>query len=195
MADFTDEVFPEDVSDGATGGPEFSTVIITASSGNEQRVQQWERPRRRWNVSHGLRTPEEMSLLVAFFLGVKGKATGFRFRDPSDYEATDEPLSGVGGTRQLTKEYTFGSLTTSRDITKPAPATVTLKRNGVAYTDFTLDTSTGIVTLVGLTTGTFTWSGEFHVPARFDTDSFRLNMEEFGIRNWEEIIVLELMDE
>lgn len=190
---FLDMVFPRDISDGATGGPEWSTIVVTASAGTEQRIQQWTRPRMRWDVSHAIKTPAEMSALVAFFYNTRGRAYSFRFQDPADFQAEGEPLEGSDPVRQLVKDYTFGGFTFRRTVKLVDASTFTLTRDGLDYPDFTLDDASGQVELTGLTDGTFTWSGEFFVEARFDVDAFSMNVQEWGIRNWEGIPIVELL--
>lgn len=190
---FLDVRFPEDISDNATGGPSFSTTLVITGSGAEQRIARWQNARLKWDVSHALRTPAQMDTLIAFFRVAQGRLNGFRFRDPSDYEASDAPLSGAGATRQLVKRYSFGLYQYDRVIKKPVAGTVALKRNGANYSAFVVNAATGVVTLSGATDGAFTWSGEFDVSARFDTDEMSVSLQEWGIRDWQGIPIVELL--
>src|SRR6185437_10277846 len=69
-----------------------------------------------------------------------------------------EPLSPTGAlTVQLIKTYTSGPSAIVRNIYKPvASPAVTLQRNGSPYLTFSLDTTTGLVTLVADSTATIT---------------------------------------
>ena len=58
---FVEARFPANISQGAKGGPVFSTVVITTASGAEQRVGQWSLGRHRWDVSHALKNPTQMN--------------------------------------------------------------------------------------------------------------------------------------
>jgi uncharacterized protein (TIGR02217 family) len=53
---FLDIAFPGSVGRGATGGPGFSTQIVTLASGAEQRNVNWSNSRGRWNISTGIRS-------------------------------------------------------------------------------------------------------------------------------------------
>jgi len=77
---------------------------------------------------------------------VRGRQYGFRFKDWGDYTATDQPLVPDGGpTVQLRKVYGTGANDYARNITKPVSAA--LKRGGTITSAYSLDTTTGIVTL------------------------------------------------
>ena len=57
---FLDIAFPGSVGRGATGGPGFSTQIVTLASGAEQRNVNWLQARGRWNISTGIRSRADM---------------------------------------------------------------------------------------------------------------------------------------
>ena len=64
---FLDIAFPNAVARGATGGPGFSTNVVTLGSGSERRNIQWSNARGDWNISTGIRTRAEMQ---AWLLGI-----------------------------------------------------------------------------------------------------------------------------
>jgi uncharacterized protein (TIGR02217 family) len=153
--------FPTNISIGAHGGPEFATDIVTVNSGFESRNQRWSVPRLKYDVSHAVRTIAEMKQLVAFFRMVKGRAHGFRFKDFADYTVlTTEgrlgknitnsvPSSTMTGEKvyKLFKTYDFSTNFTDREIKKPIASTFKLYVNSVQTTAYSLDSTTGIVTL------------------------------------------------
>ncbi len=149
VAPAIDEVqFPTGIAEGATGGPQFSTVVIVAGNGIEQRVPLYTHGRYSWNAATGLKSPTDMAVITAFWLARQGRARGFRWQDWDDYKAIAEPLTITGGpTAQLQKTYTSGLVSYSRVIYKPqATPAATITRNASPYAAFTLDTTTGIVT-------------------------------------------------
>lgn len=202
-----DEVqFPTTISWGATGGPTFSTTVVTLSTGYEQRNQNWEYARGRWIVGHNLKFDSELQDLIAFFRSRRGKARGFRFKDWADYTLTDEVIGagdGVEDEYQIIKTYADSESINSyeRTITKPVDGTIVVSVDSVTQTettDYTLDHTTGIITF---TTGhipasgkTITVSGEFDTPARFDTDQMDINLEFYNLSNWAGIPIVELPD-
>jgi len=146
--DFLEIQFPSDIAYGSTFGPGWQTDVVRVASGAETRTATWANPLRRGDVSYGVKTEDEMDALLTFFIEVRGKQYGFRFKDWGDYTATDQPLLSDGGpTVQLRKVYGTGANDYARAITKPISATVALKRNGSAFTAYTLDDTTGVVTL------------------------------------------------
>src|SRR5262245_58420702 len=109
---FHDIRFPDDISYGSSGGPNYSTDIVVTQSGYEQRNINWQEARARYNVAHGVKTQSQLDTLIAFFRARKGRAHGFRFRDWTDYEAAGQVI-GTGNASQtqfqLTKQYVSGS--------------------------------------------------------------------------------------
>jgi len=168
---FLDISFPPYVARGATGGPTFSTNVVTLASGAEQRNLLWANSRGRWNISTGIRTRAQMLEVIAFFHIVKGRGYSFRFRDWNDYQATDVPMVEVTSTVwQLVKRYTIAGFEHVRIITKPVAGTVAIKVNGVPTTPDSIDHLTGRVIFASEPSAAPTASFEFDVPVRFDTD-------------------------
>ncbi len=167
--------FNTEIRYGARGGPEFRTEIVTVTSGAEQRNVGWADSRGQWQSGDDVYTREELDILIAFFRERMGRAGGFRFKDWSDWEVTEDngvlgTITGSITTLQLQKKYVNGANTVYRDIKKPVPGTVVVYDNlGAPVVGVVIDYTTGIVEL---SPGTYTWSGEFDVPARFDVDRF-----------------------
>jgi uncharacterized protein (TIGR02217 family) len=212
MASFHEIQFPVGVSQGAQGGMRFNTSVIPLSSGAEHRNINWVFSRGEWDVKHGLKTQEDIEGLVDFFAARRGKAYGFRFKDWSDYRlprwrytpgdmfpipvqmTTD---GGVTTMFQLKKVYTDAGGNYTRIIAKPQTNQVAVQMldNGLPTTHFTVDPTTGIVTLtapLSTTTGhTIAVACEFDVPVRFDTDDMKITTTTTEIYAWEAIPVVE----
>lgn len=167
--------FGVEIRYGMRGGPEFNTDIVTVTSGAEHRNASWLDSRGRWQSGDDVYDRSEIEALSAFFRERMGRAGGFRFKDWTDWEATITTgvltaISGSTTTMQLSKKYVNGANTIYRAIKKPVPGTVTLfDSSNVEIASPTIDYTTGIVTI---SSGTYKWTGEFDVPARFDTDRF-----------------------
>ncbi len=69
---FLDIAFPGSVGRGATGGPGFSTQIVTLASGAEQRNVNWSQARGRWNISTGIRSRADMAVVGGLAAGERG---------------------------------------------------------------------------------------------------------------------------
>lgn len=199
-ADFDEVRFPTDISEGAVGGPMYSTVVNEGRNGSEARQSLWGAGRCRYDIGYSLRTKAVMQTVVAFFRARGGRRQGFRFKDWLDYTATDEALPNPypATTIQLQKTYSSGSASEVRRIYKPVAGTVVLKMNGVVKANpafWTIDTTTGVVTIVGAFGGgdVFTWTGEFDVPVRFDTDRMAVAQEAVQINNWDGVPLIEIL--
>lgn len=180
-----DEVrLSEEVERGARGGPGFKTNILTLSSGFEKRSQVWSKARGRWDVSYGISRRADFVGVMTHFYARRGRARGFRFKDWSDFELTQEGIGiGDGATTafQTTKSYASGSQTYVRNIKKLASVSE-VRVNGVVQvlsTDYTIDLNTGILTLNTAPTSSHVVdiTGEFDVPVRYDTDQFDVTLE------------------
>lgn len=198
MTGFAEVQFPPDISYGSSGGPEYTTDIVISTSGHEQRNVNWSQARLRYNVAKGVKTKDQLSSLIAFFRARKGRAYGFRFKDWSDFSATNEVIgTGNGSTAQfqLVKRYLSGGVQETRTITKPVAGTVSVYKNSVLQTSgVSVNSTTGIVTFTAApATGLpITASFEFDVPVRFDTDRLAASMDTYGTHSWDDITLVEV---
>lgn len=198
---FIDVEFPRNISEGSSGGPTFNTTVFTAASGAEQRNVLWQNARAKYDVAQGIRDKEDMDEILKFFYNVKGKATGFRFYDWSDFDVTNQVI-GVGtGSQtafQIVKTYTLGANTYTRVINKVVPDTLTaMTLNGtpVLSSTYSVDNNTGLVTFNSAPAGGVTVGVaycEFHVPVRFDTDEMPISLEAFRLESWNDIPLVEI---
>ncbi|TVR77915.1 MAG: TIGR02217 family protein [Rhodospirillales bacterium] len=206
MTGFHEVQFPPDISDEASGGPGYSTTVVTTVSGHELRNANWAAARGNWaaargnwNVAHGLKRRDQAAALIAFFRARKGRAYGFRFKDWTDYQAFAQALGlGDGANKifQLVRRYASGGEIETRIIAKPVTTgTVKIYRDGVeAVTGWTLNTATGLVTFT-----TAPGSGvqvmadfDFDVPVRFDSDQMDITIESYQLGSWGQIQVAEI---
>jgi uncharacterized protein (TIGR02217 family) len=190
--------FPSDIAYGSSGGPEYSTDVIVMHSGYEQRNQNWEAARARYNVAHGVKTQAQLAALIAFFRARKGKTHGFRFKDWTDYQATGQQIGTGNGSAtafQLVKTYSSGAGSETRTILKPVSGTVKIYKNGVLQASgVSVDTVTGIVTFAAAPASgvAITADFEFDVPARFDTDRLSASLDQYGSYSWAHVPIVEI---
>ena len=160
------------VAYGSQFGQEFRTRIVNLKSGQERRNIEWSMPLGRYSVLFQALNPEDHAAVRAAHMASMGSAIPFRFKDWTDYTAEDQAIGVATGSPQelqLVKSYTFGSLTLSRIISKPIADTVELFADGVSI-GVSVDDETGIVSFIATVGAEITWSGEFDVPVRFESD-------------------------
>jgi uncharacterized protein (TIGR02217 family) len=202
--------FPDNISYGSSGGPGFKTGISEGHSGLEQRTVEWSIARARYNVAKGITDKTDMDEVRAFFYSVRGRASGFRFKDWGDYALFTENIgTGDGSTLifPIIKTYAVGSLDYVRRIYKPL-ATGSDSLSFRVYVDatlktltthYTLNTETGVITFTGgnapAATKDVTVTGEFDVPVRFDTDQMDAAHDGFLTETWASIPLVELIEE
>ena len=206
---FDDVRLPTAISRASTGGPERRTDVVTTASGREERNSRWAYSRRRYNIGFGVKTLEQLQQVIAFFEGQRGKLHAFRFKDFADHKscaanATPLPTDQILGTGtgaqaafQLVKHYGAPSRDYARRVTAPVAGTVLVAVNGVATANFTLNTSTGVLTFnagsIPANGTTVTAGFEFDVPVRFDTDEITINLSHFEAGEIPEIPLLEVI--
>ncbi|UWR38967.1 MULTISPECIES: DUF2460 domain-containing protein [Sulfitobacter] len=206
---FHDVRFPPSLSFGSVGGPQRQTDVVTLANGYEERNTPWAHSRRVYDAGLGMRSIDDLQLLIAFFEARLGQMYGFRWKDWADYKtgktalqvAFDDQSIGYGdGVRaafQLTKTYRSGAHSYRRPITKPVAGTVRVGveqdelREGVEYE---IDASTGIVTFAHPPDPEMEiFAGfEFDVPVRFDTDRILISVESFQAGQVPDVPVIEV---
>lgn len=205
---------PDNIAQGFEAGPGASTVVQSTASGHEYRVQRAAQLRHRYRGTKDGVEYEEWSELLDFFHGRRGALHGFRFKDWGDYSTAEDGVSAPGiidvvlgtgngsdQTFQLSKLYDgTGPAPYSRPITLPVAGTVKAAINGVETTDFTVDTTTGIVTFnVAPGNGLAVQGGcEFDVPVRFGERTeewMAATHDHYNNLSFENFDLIEILDE
>lgn len=205
---------PVNLEKGSGFGPSFKNVIQEAISGNEQRFAQWTKCRGVGDISYAILESSDplgdYRAVLALFRAHFGSLLPFRFRDWSDYTATDELFAngdGVTTSFQLTKTYdpsqillgVPGSVFYVRDIMLVS-GTPIIEIDGVpsvgSPAPFTINSS-GVVTFASAppNLSELTWTGEFDVPVRFDTDALPVIMKEQDLASISSISIKEVIGE
>lgn len=171
---FLDVRFPESVSRGTAGGPEFSTAVAEAQSGDEARNARRLMPLCRYDAAVGVRNQAQADAVRNLFMVARGRQHLFRFKDWQDFQLVDGVIGtsdGVITTFQLVKVYTVGAYSLTRTLSLPVSGTLTVKRNGSTVSGWTCNYSTGLVSFsVAPAAGVISASCHFDVCTRFDTD-------------------------
>ena len=188
--------FPTSLSFGSIGGPERLTEVVTLANGFEERNTPWQHSRRRYDAGVAMRNFDDVEALIAFFEARQGQINAFRWKDWTDYKSglpsrdvqfDDQEVAqgdGSSDTFQLVKTYRSGENSYRRPITKPVAGSVKVGVDGVEIvenTDFTIDATTGVMTLVQAPAAglVITAGYEFDVPVRFDIDRIYTSLASF----------------
>ena len=178
MSSFHEVRFPVEVAFGATGGPVRKTEIVTMASGHEARNARWKHARRSFNAGTGIKTLDDLQLVVAFFEERRGALHGFRFRDPMDWK------SCAASQEIAFDDQVIGGSAYLRDIHKPVLESLRIGINGVEQSAgaYALDDKTGLVdfNIAPLDGSIITAGFAFDVPVRFETDSLTVNLAKFA---------------
>jgi uncharacterized protein (TIGR02217 family) len=204
--------FPEEISYGSSGGPEYSTELVSMTNGTEQRNINWPIGRNRFNISQCLNSEQDVERLLEFFRACKGKARAFRFKDWNDYKAQGQVMKPIkSNVFQLVKRYnmlpsTLLAISSSntmdhyyeeRIIYKPTSGTVNIYSGKQRYyetSDYKIDYETGQITFLALSFAAPLMADfEFDIPVRFDTDYLRISADNYGINNCHDIPLIEII--
>lgn len=158
------------VAYGSEFGQEFNTRITELRSGHERRNINWTAPLGRYSVIYQNLKEADHVLVKAAHMASHGSAIPFRFKDWSDFQAANQQIgtgTGSAQTLQLVKRYPFGPIELVRQIKKPVIAQIF--EDGQPA-NATVNMNAGVVTITAAPGSIITWTGEFDVPVRFDSD-------------------------
>lgn len=194
---------PESISEGSKGGPGFSTDVFESETGFEQRNSKWAKARCRYDISYGIRDRDDADIILDFFYNMHGRATGFRYKDWTDYQLNNGLIGlgdGVEDTFQIVKIYATGAATYTRDLKKivasPAPVVTVAGVTKILTTDYTLNLDTGVIVFGGSDIPTSMQevrvTCEFDVPVRFDIDQLMITSQTWEQESLEAIPLVEI---
>lgn len=140
-------LLPDRLTSGARGGPTFAKTVLTSTTGHAYINERYTRPLWKYTVEFSEVLDTDVMLVRDLWMATRGGAEGFLFKDPRDYHAVSQPI--VGGI--LYRRYTIGGILFDRKITRP---------------------------IAGYTTGGggTTWTGQFLIPVRIDSDDLDINV-------------------
>jgi uncharacterized protein (TIGR02217 family) len=205
---FRNARLPVEVEQGAQGGPVYSTTVLMAASGDEQRIPNWDECRGEWDIGYGINSKTLLDLVQAHHRAVMGKLDSFRFKDWSDFQASPAGTphqfgtgTGSATTFQLTKTYSIYDASSVlvasyvRNIKLPISSTLTIYVNNVATGAYSLTTGGLIVFSSPPGNGlSLKWLGEFDCVVRFDLDKINVSMAAVDYGTVRGIRVIEVLD-
>lgn len=168
---FIEQRLLERAAQGTQGGPTWATRQVALANGIVRRNASRSRPLYRYVILFNNLLEDHHAEVLAAFNATRGGAFGFRLRDPREHTANNAPFAtgtGASQTAQLALRYAWGPEAVVRPIRKPV-AGVVVRANGVVI-PATVDTTTGLATFTAPAGQSVTWSGQFDVPVRFETD-------------------------
>lgn len=202
---FVDKELPRQIAMGAGRRVAWNTELAQTQSGREMTNQNWSNTRHRYDISYAVRRVPDYQIIAAHFHMMRGRAKSFPFLDALDYrvQASNGVLVDDGDSPSgylLAKQYGTGGDLYERLITRPKSGTVAVyrTRSGV-ITDITasctISFTTGALSIapgvVNTLTDTLSWSGEFRVPCRYDTDELPgvITDRRPGTRDYDDLLV------
>ncbi|MXO86170.1 TIGR02217 family protein [Altererythrobacter aurantiacus] len=185
---FDDILYPLALGRDVSVSPQFSTSVAVTASGHERRNALWSDARLAYDVGPGIRSEEELGILLRFFRARHGPASGFRLRDPFDFSSNGliDPLTafdqiigtgdGTASVFRLTKDYD-GQV---RNITRPDVASIRVSIDGIETSEWTYAEGGRILLDSAPSAGAIVRAGFlFDVPVRFAEDRLDLSSVAF----------------
>ncbi|GAB5488873.1 MAG: hypothetical protein Pars2KO_24430 [Parasphingorhabdus sp.] len=203
---FDDVEFPIAIGKGSTVTPTFSTGVITTLSGHEKRNSDWSDAKMEYDAGPGVRSEEELRILIDFFRARRGAAKAFRFRDPLDHSsnsmvkaptAFDQAIGiGDGQTVEFQLIKTYGNDDhQKRFITRPVFASVAITVDGQNVSNWSLEPFGVILFDLPPESGAIITAGFlFDVPVRFASDQLEIGHATFLAGEIPEVRLLEVRE-
>ncbi|BBC71593.1 conserved hypothetical protein [Altererythrobacter sp. B11] len=207
MQAFDDVPYPLALGRETGVSPEFSTTIAVTASGHERRNSLWADARLRFDVGPGIRSEEELAVLIAFFRARRGAARGFRLSDPFDFSSNgmigastmlDQRIGtgdGLTASFRLVKLYGEGEEAQQRIITRPRPGTIRIAVGGQPALAWTLHDGGWITFSAAPPAGAAITAGFlFDVPVRFEEDRLDITAAAFAAGEAPSVPLIELRE-
>ena len=178
---FNESRLLESVSYGSQFGHSYRTNILQLRSGHERRNAEWSAPLGRFSLSYDNLQADGHEAVIRAHHACMGQLIGFRFKDWADYKADMEQIGvGTGANQvvQLSKNYTFGSLSAQKKISKPVQGTIQFFAGETQIYPIASDYTTGIFTVNATAGAPIYWSGEFDIPVRFASDELLFSIND-----------------
>ncbi|KQM96672.1 DUF2460 domain-containing protein [Sphingomonas sp. Leaf25] len=197
---FDDVRFPLALGAQAEVIPETQTTIAAGAGGAEVRGIGWAEPRTRYDVAPGVRSQEDVAVLLAFFRARLGPARGFRLQDPFDH-ATGDPVGpldvalgvGDGATTRFPLVKRYGAMV--RRITRPVAGSVRVSVGGVETQGFTVEPGGFVLLDAAPGPGVAVAAGfGFDVPVRFAEDRLQVARTTHGAAEAVSVPLIELRE-
>ncbi len=187
MADFHSVRLPDDIERGAVGGPAFKTSRSLLASGRQTTVRHWLQPLGGWDIGYGIQSLTDLEAVRNFFYARMGAGFGFRFKDWSDFDVTQQEIGTGDGAQtlfQMFKRYPDAVLPFDRTLTRLVSGTVRAWVNSVELFDpagFSVDLDTGEITFVVAPPAAELVEAacEFDVPCQFVKDDLNVDVQSF----------------
>jgi uncharacterized protein (TIGR02217 family) len=192
---YIDVKLSDKISQNSTVFIDFKTSVARLSNGKEVRKDILSAPLLRFQINLNIASEVQKDELISVFRLAKGQKHSFRFKDFSDFKATNQPLLKVSpNTLQLQKIYTFGEQNFSRLILKPVKKSVKLYSNGVIISpsSYILNEQTGEVSIIG-EFASLSADFEFDTQVRFASDSLPCSLTQDGLFSFKNIELIEVI--
>lgn len=191
MSAFVNMQFPDGILVGAEFGPEYLTEVARAPSGVTMRNEEYDEPLRKFSVDKSLTDDEDkFKTFLQFWSRARGKSNTWRIRDLSDFHVLDTEgvFTLVGGNNyQLIRRWNYAGADMDTTIILPRSGSLVVKR-GVDVLEEGVDWSTnytvpsGVIAILDGGGAPTSWSGQFDILARFDTDRLPLVIQNADVR-------------
>lgn len=196
---------PDEIEQGATGGPRFKTNVIVLASGHERRNIEWEVTRGIWDIAYDTSEKDFYETVITFFYARQGQAHGFRFKDWTDFEMARQIIGATDGslaTFQTFLRYSSGGIDYDRTLNKLVSGSVQVWVNNVSIAEgggasqFAVNLNTGLIT-IGSTLAAQSGTDvevlcEFDVPVRFSSDELNLAAFQEAVAHVDPILIEEI---
>lgn len=182
--DYLNFVLENCINYGYNGGPSFNTQIVSLLNGKEKRNANWSQPRHQFTLNFNNISKTDYLQLKQLHLNCMGQLKSFKFKDWLDFESKNEDFAIGDGTK---KKFQFGKVSIIDNIQyfrqiyclKSSSIQIFLDDVLVSPSNFTIDENRGTINFNTAPQNgkVLSWSGEFYVWTRFNTDDFPFSFD------------------
>lgn len=185
--DYLNAYLEECMAYGFSGGPTYSTQIVTLRNGQERRNAMWDQPKHVFTTNYQNITKESFKQIKRMFMVCRGMAKAFKFKDWLDYTADNEDFAigdGVKTKFQIAKTSVTDGISYFRNVYSVRPGAIVLINDSVA-TGYTIDYDRGTVTFDTPPENgvVLSWTGEFDIWVRFNMDNLSFDLSNLNATN------------
>lgn len=167
---------------GFNGGPTYSTQLVSLRNGHERRNAMWDQPKHVFTTGYNNISTDGFRSIKRMFMQCRGMAKAFKFRDWLDYQANNEDFAIGDGTKkvfQLAKVSITDGIQYFRYVYVIRPGAQVFINDVASPISYTIDNDRGTVTFATAPANgaVLSWTGEFDIWVRFNTDSLSFSLD------------------
>lgn len=182
MSDYIDTRFPIEIAYGSGAAESFETDVFSGENLIEVRQERSTDSQGVYEIAM-VRPATEISAVKVLFLCAAGRLRTFRHWDHRDHSVSSAHIgtgNGTLSTFQLIRPFFSSTWYFGKPVTRPVSTSVTVTLNGAPTTEFTVDSTSGVLTMTTIPASSVIVraSFEYDREVRFADDELMIALTE-----------------